>query len=228
MVNYRSVRRHLFRYDAPEISSLVLHGSIKVTTLEACRNAEKDYFRDEEEGTRITTSLPERDSLDASGLARLLGVDPAGICVRGKDAVVTVGEHAVHRHEKVPNAFIFCASALENDAHMMASFGSGCVRISDPLAFFQVVDEHLRRSVAPNDLQACVVDDVLYAPRSNNYRDHADKHVAFLKPRGGHKAFEREYEVRAVWIPRDFAIEPVFLSILAAVPFLQPVTSPST
>lgn len=178
----------------------------------------------------VTTpiALPGRNSLDAWDLAKLLGVDPAGICVGGKDAVVTVGENAVHRSEKVPNAFIFCASALENDPHMKATFGSGCVRIADPVAFFQMVDEHLRRAVVPNELQMCVVDDVEYAPRTNSYRDHTGKHVAFLKPRGGHKRFEKECEVRAIWMPRDFGIQPVFLSIPSAAPFLEAITLGST
>lgn len=178
-------------------------------------------MRDEEEGTRTTTSLPGRNSLDALGLAKLLGVDPAGIRVSGKDAFVTEGENAVHRRERLPNAFIFCASALENDPSMKARFGAGCVKITDPIAFFELVDEHLRRAVAPNELQMCVVDDVEYAPRTNNYHDHKDKHVAFLKPEGGQKTFEMECEVRAVWIPRDFNIEPVFLSIPAAAVLLE-------
>jgi hypothetical protein len=228
MINYRSDRGHLFRYDVPNVSSRILQGSIKVTTLEACRNAEKDYFRDEEEGTRTTTSLSGRDSLDAFGLAKLLGVDPGAIRVSGKDAVVTVSENAVHRRERLPNAFIFCASALVNDPSMKARFGAGCVKITAPIAFFELVDKHLRRAVAPNKLQMCVVDDVEYAPRTNNYRDHKDKHVAFLKPDGGQKTFEIECEVRAVWIPRDFDIKPVFLGIPAAAAFLEATRSGAT
>jgi hypothetical protein len=75
MVDYRSVHRQLFRYDDPSVSSLILQGRIKVTTLQACRNAEKDYFKDPGEGTREFTSLPGTNSLDAFDLARLLGVD---------------------------------------------------------------------------------------------------------------------------------------------------------
>lgn len=221
MVDYRSDCRHLFRYDMPRTSSLILQGRIKVTTLEACRNAEKDYVRDEEEGTRTTTSLPGTDFPDAFGFAKLLGVDPADICVSEKGGVVTDGENAVQRRERLPNAFIFCASALENDPSMKAKFGAGCVKITDPIAFFELVDKHLRRAVAPNKLEMCVVDDVEYAPRTNNYRDHKDKHVAFLKPDDGQKTFEMECEVRAVWTPRDFNIEPVFLSIPAAAVLLE-------
>jgi len=226
MVNYRSVRRHLFRYDVPKFSSRFLQGSIKVTTLEACRNAEKDDSRDEEEGTRITTSLPGRNSLNTFDTAKLLGCDPKGLHV-GKDTFVTVSENAVHRREKLPNAFIFCASALDNDPSMKARFGAGCVRITNPLAFFELVDEHLRVKV-PTELQMCVVDDVEYAPRTNNYRDHKDKHVAFLKPNGGQKTFEMECEVRAVWIPRDFDIEFEVLDIPAAAAFLEATRSEAT
>jgi len=221
MVTYRPVHRQLFRYDAPNVSSLILQGSIKVTTLEACRNAEMEYFRDEEEGTRTITSLPGTNSLDRFSLAKLLGVDPAGICVHGKNAVVTQGVNAVHRRERLANAFIFCTSKLENDALMKGKFGSGCVKIKDPVAFFELVDGELRRAMAPRNLQSCLVDEVEYAPRTNNYRDHTNRSIAFLKPNDERMGFEKEGEVRAVWIPVGFNIEPEFLSVPAVAPFLE-------
>lgn len=221
MVIYRSVHRHLFRYDAPNISFQILQGSIKVTTLEACRNAEKEYFRDAGEGTKTTTSLPGTNSLDSFDLAKLLGVDPAAICVSGRNAVVTQGQNAVHRQERLANAFIFCTSALQNDPHMKGKFGSGCVKIKDPVAFFELVDEELRRAVAPNKLQGCLVDDIQYAPRTNNYRDHTNKHIAFLKPNCRQSAFEKESEVRAAWISDDFNIQPKILSIPAVATLLK-------
>lgn len=221
MVTYCSVHRQLFRYDAADISSDILQGSIKVTTLEACRNAEKEYFRDAEEGIRTTTALPGTNSLDTLAFAGLFGVDPGGVRLTGTNAVVTHGENAVHRREKLPNAFIFCASANENDAYMKEKFGSGCVKINDPVAFFGMIDEELRRAAAPNKLAQCVVDDVEYAPRKNNYRDHTQKHIAFIKPNGTQSTFEKEWEVRAVWIPEDFNIEPKFLKIPAVRAFLE-------
>jgi hypothetical protein len=203
----------LFRYDPPEISSLILGGSVRVTTLEACRSAENRWARDPGEGTKTTTSLPGSNSLNAYDLARLLGVDPGGIEVRGRNAVVTRGTNAVHRTERIENAFLLCASALEDDLSMKRRFGGGRLRIRNPVAFFELIDERLRRAVAPQKLGQCVVDDVDYTPRINSYRDHTAKHCAFIKPCGGQSSFEKESEVRAVWLPQGFVVEPLFLTI---------------
>lgn len=181
MVLMRSSHRVVFRYDMPRISTLVLEGSIRVSTLEACRNAENDAARDVGEGTKITTSMPGRNSLSGNDLAALLGVDPAGIEVRGKDSVVTVDENAVHRKEALENAFVFCTSTIENDDCMRARFGDGCLKIMNAVAFFELVDAYLRRALAPKKLGECVVDEVEYGPRQNNYREHTKKHCAFLK-----------------------------------------------
>jgi hypothetical protein len=213
MVIFRSSHRVLFRYDASSISLLILGGSVRVSTLGACRNAENEAARDAGEGTKTTTSLPGTNSLNSLDLARLLGVDPAGIEVRGKNAAVTVGENAVHRRETIENAFVFCTSAIENDVSMKTRFGGGCLKIKDAPAFFELIDEYLRRRVAPRKLGECVVDDVEYAPRTNTYRDHTSKHCAFLKPHGGRSSFEKESEVRALWIPEGFKAEPMFLNI---------------
>ncbi len=213
MVVMRSSHHALYRYDPPKISSLILGGSIRVSTLEACRNAENEAARDIGEGTKITTSMPGRNSLNAKELAALLGVDPAGIEVRGKDAVVTVGENAVHRLETVENAFVFCISANENDCYMRERFGEGCLRITNAVDFFELIDVHLRTKLAPQTLGECIVDDVEYADRKNNYRDHTHKHCAFLKPSGGTTGFDKESEVRALWIPNGFKAVPTVLSI---------------
>jgi hypothetical protein len=213
MVIFRSSHRVVFRYDASKFSSKILGGSVRVSTLEACRNAENVAARDAEEGTKIITSLPGRNSLNTLDLARLLGVDSAAIEVHGKDAAVTVGEDAVQRTETIENAFVFCTSAIENDSCMDARFGDGCLKIRNTVAFFELIDKYLRRKVAPRKLGDCVVDDVEYAARKNNYRDHTNKHCAFLKPRGGKTCFEKEAEVRALWIPQGFKAEPVILDI---------------
>lgn len=213
MIIVRSSRRVLFRYDPPEVSSRILEGSIRVTTLMACRKAENQWARDAGEGTKTTTSLPGRNSLNALHLANLLGVDPRGIEVSGQNAVVTDGSNAVHRTERIEGAFLFCTSALENDSFMKRRFGDGCVKIKDPVAFFELIDQELRRAVAPGSLGPCVVDDVEYASRTNNYRGHTSKHCAFIKPRGEESDFERELEVRAVWIPQGFEVVPVCLRI---------------
>jgi hypothetical protein len=142
MVIFRSPYRVLFRYDAPDISRLILGGSIRVTTLEACRNAENEAARDPGEGTKTTTSLPGTNSLNSLDLAKLLGVDPAGVEVVGKNSAVTHAENAVHRTETTENAFVFCTSTINNDL-MRSNFGGGCLKIRDALAFFELVDKHL-------------------------------------------------------------------------------------
>jgi len=205
MIIVRSSQPVLFKYVPPKVSSLILEGSIRVTTLMACRNAENQWARDAGEGTKTTTSLPGRNSLNALGLAKLLGVDPGVIGCSGQNAVVTDGSNAVHRTERIEDAFLFCASALENDSFMKKRYGDGCVKIKDPVAFFELVDKGLRRAVAPRAVGQCVVDDVEYAARTNNYRDHTSKHCAFIKPPGGKSNFEGELEVRAVWFPQGFA-----------------------
>ena len=213
MAIFRSSHRALYRYDASSISLLILGGSIRVSTLKYCRNAENEFARDTEEGIKTITSLPGTNSLNSSDLAKLLGVDPRGVHVSGPNAVVTVGENAVNRRETIENAFVFCTSAIENDVSMKTRFGGGCLRIKDSIAFFELVDEYLRKAVAPHKLRECVVDDVEYAPRTNNYRDHTTKHSAFIKPYGGKSSFEKEVEVRGIWIPQGFKAEPVLLRI---------------
>ncbi|SRR6266540_3277094 len=213
MVIFRSSHSMLYRYDASNISLLILGGSIRLSTLEYCRNAENEFARDAEEGTKTTTSLPGTNSLNSLELARLLGVDPRGIHVSGPNAVVTVGQNAVRRTETIENAFVLCTSAVANDLAMKTRFGGGCLKIRDAVAFFELVDKSLRKAVAPHKLSECVVDDVEYAPRTNNYRDHTTKHSAFIKPYGGKSSFEKEVEVRGLWVPQDFKAEPVLVNI---------------
>lgn len=213
MVIFRSPHNVLFRYDSSSISSVILEGYIRVTTLEACRNAENEFARDPGEGTKTTTSLPGMNSLNSYDFAKLLGVDPSGIEVRGRNAVVTQGINAVHRTERIDNAFVFCTSAIGNDPSMKRRFGGGCLMIKNAIEFFELIDVELRRAVAPKKLSQCVVDDVEYAPRENNYRDHTSKHCSFIKPCGGKSSFESESEVRAIWIPQGFNVEPVLLNI---------------
>lgn len=164
---------------------MILRGSIRVTTLNACRNAENQWARDSTEGTKTTTSLPGKNSLNTTDCVKLFGVALSGIEVSGQNAVVTVGENAVRRTEKVKDAFVFCTSRLENDTFMKGRFGNGCVKIKNQLAFFQLIDQELRRAVAPRLLSEYAVDAVGYAPRTNTYRDHTDKHPAFIKPKAG-------------------------------------------
>ena len=225
MVIYRSVHHQLFRYSSPDVSLKFLQGSVKVTTLKACRNAEKEYFKDEGEGTQAITSLPGRNSLEASDLAKLLGVEPAAIHVNGENAVVTEGIDAIRREERLADAFIFCTSSFEADPHMLKKFGNGCIKIVNPVNFFELLDDHLRRVVAPIKLEHCIVDDVEYAPRIGTYRNSSDKHIAFLKPSGQPKDFEKESEVRAVWIPSQYAIEPIFLNIPVIANLMEAITS---
>jgi hypothetical protein len=213
MVIFRSSHRILFRYDVSSISLLILGGSIRVSTLEYCRNAENESARDVGEGMKTITSLPGTNSLNSLDLARLLGVDPRGIQVSGPNAVVTGGENAVHRTEAIENAFVLCTSAIENDKSLKTRFGGSCLKIKDAVAFFESVDEQLRRAVAPRKLGECIVDDVEYASRTNNYRNHTTKHGAFIKPYGGKSSFEIEAEVRGLWIPQDFKSEPMILDI---------------
>jgi len=213
MIVFRSAWNVLFRYDCPDVSSLILEGSIKVTTLQACRIAEDKRRRDAGEGTKTTTSLPGRDSLNGEALAKLFRVDPTAIRI-GPNAVVTKGSSAVRRTERMEDAFVFCASTVENDPFLKAQFGDGCVKIKEPVAFFTLIDQELRRTVASTTkLNECVVDDIEYAARINNYVVHTRKHCAFIKPRGDSSQFEKESEVRALWVPRCFPIKPVILTI---------------
>lgn len=213
MIIVRSSQRVLFRYDSANVSSSIVGGSIRVTTLRACRNAENQWSRDAGEGTKTTTSLPGKNSLGAPDFAELFALDARAIEVRGQNAVVTDGSNAVHRTQRIEDAFLFCTSALENDSFMKGRFGDGCVKIKDPVAFFELIDQKLRLKVGQSALGQCVVDDVEYAARTNNYQDHTSKHCAFIKPRGGERHFERELEVRAVWVPQGFTVEPEFLEI---------------
>lgn len=102
---------------------------------------------------------------------------------------------------------------LETD-YMKQTFGEGCLKITDPRQFFDLVDRELRKQVT-FPLSECVVDAVEYTPRVNNYRDHTNKHIAFIKPAGPPRNFEKEAEVRAVWIPVDqsIAIKPVTFTL---------------
>ncbi len=202
MIIYRDLHPMLFRYDEPNISRLILGGSVRVSTFQACREAENNQARDCEDGKKTITSLPGANCPTTEEFARLLGVDPSGIRIEGR-GVELIGENAVDRNEHV-EAFVFCTSVLGCAAHMKAKFGDGCIRIKDPRAFFDVIDKHLRRALAPHKIGPCIVDSVEYTPRKNNYRDHTNKHAAFIKEPGAPKHFDNEAEVRAAWIPEGF------------------------
>ena len=222
MIDYHARATSLYRYDLPEISTRVLGGSIRVSTLQACRVAENPNAADSGEGHKTVTSLPGVDHPEAASFARLLGVDPSSVSISG-NGVVLVGTGAVHRTEVV-EAYVFCTSAL-NAPFLRARFGGGCVRIIEPSTFFAAVDLALR-AAAPGPLGPCLVDDVEYGPRENNYRDHTDRHPAFLKPSGPPRHFESEAEVRAIWQPQGFTPEPLCLQVPSLIPLLELVTSP--
>lgn len=201
---------HLYRYDTPENSEKIMSGSLRITTLDACRKAELHYFGDEGEGTKTTTSVPGVNYPDNVGLAKMLGCDPAGISISG-NAVCMKGENAVVRKEKLPDAYVFCTSYLENNKHMLNTFGSGQIKISNLQIFFRIVDAELRKSVSTR-LGNMLLGVVEYAPRINNYRDHTQKHIGFIKPANSSKQFDKEAEVRALWIPENPDIRPLNIS----------------
>jgi len=198
MVTHRSVHHQLFRYDKPDISAVILGGSIRVTTLEACRTAENDAARDAGEGQdhnlSARISLPRR-----AAVASCLGFPSRTEILLGM--FLDPGDRGGARRaadEKLVNAFVFCSSTIENDAWMKSRFGDCCLRIKDPREFFALVDAALRQVMGSRRLSECVVDRVEYGPRTNNYRDHTTKHPGFLKPKGAPMGFEKESEVRAL------------------------------
>ncbi len=167
VIDYRSSHPVLFRYDRPDISELILSGSIRVSTLDACRHAENLDAADLEEGTKTITSLPGVDYPDTLSFAKLLGVDPSDIELRGPAPVVLTDSNAVVRKENV-EAFVYCTSSPLGDADSLrANFGHGCVRIANPHAFFEAIDAALRNAI-PLKLSICVVDDVEYTPLLHN------------------------------------------------------------
>jgi hypothetical protein len=212
----------LYRYDRPEISDRILKGSIRVSTLEACRKAENPAARDVDEGTKTITSLAGTNYPSVQDFAKMLGVNPASIAMT-PNAVKLVSENAIHRTEMLKDAFLLCLSTLENDPMMMTKFGKGCIKIRDAEEFCRLLDQHLRAKFPAGALSGCIVDAVEYSPRTNNYLDHTDKHPAFLKPAGAPGFFDSECEVRAIWIPRGIAPAPVTMTIPEVVPLLERV-----
>jgi hypothetical protein len=221
MVSFKSSHSIVYRYDRPEISDLILGGSIRVSTLAACRKAENPLARDAGEGTRTTTSEPGRHSLNEDDVTKLFGTPAGAISIRGPNAFVAVGENAVRLTSKISDAFVLCHSQRGNDPHMLERFGNGCVTISDLQAFILLVDHALRERIPTVALADCVVDDVEYSSRTTTYRAPSLKPSYFVKPAGGEAAFEIENEVRAVWtLLEPGTIDPVQLSIPEIAPLL--------
>lgn len=217
MVNFIPQNTCLYRYDAPEISKKIFEqGSIKITTLDFCRKCE-----DAGEGTKVTTSIPGTNSLNENDVVRLLGINANSIRIKGNNAFVTIGENAIRRTERLSNAFVFCTSTLENSEFLKGRYGEGCLRIINPLKFFELIDRKFRNQYKKYKLSKCVVDHVEYTHRTANYKNHTNKNVAFIKPAGTSKHYESEKEVRALWIPAQFDIEPFFLNVRMINNFLE-------
>jgi len=217
MVNFIPQNTCLYRYDPPEISKKIFEqGSIRITTLNFCRKCE-----DAGEGTKVTTSIPGTNSLNKNHVARLLGMNANSIRIEGSNAFVTKGENAVRREESLPNAFVYCTSTLENNKFLKGKYGKGCLKITNPLKFFELVDNELRNQYKKFKPSKCVVDHVEYTHRIANYKNHTNKHVAFIKPPGTSKNYESEREVRALWIPEQFDIEPFVLNVSMINNFLE-------
>jgi hypothetical protein len=185
------------------------------------RQTENLAARDEGEGSLTTTSEPGRRSLDAASAAQLLGVPEGSISISGPNAFITEGEGAVHRTDTVADAFVICLSELGNDPLLLSRFGGACVRISNPAAFVSLVDQALRRHVAPLVLNDCEVDTVEYRSRTSTFRDAPTKAGYFVKPIGGRTSFELEREVRIVWpLAGAQRIEPIVLHLPSVISLL--------
>ncbi len=220
MTILRSIHQGLYRYDSPEVCDRILNGSIRVSTLDYCRRAETPEARDEGEGFSTITSLPGQHSLNVADVARLLGVDASVLRIEGPNAFVTVGENAVVRTERV-EAFVLCLSSLGNDEMMKRRFRGQCLRVTDPLRFFELVDAALRKKVSPDALGECVVDAVEYGSRVRTYLADPFRDAAFLKPHGPPRHFEQEAEVRGVWRYFGVKAQPCILDVPGVVGIVE-------
>jgi len=112
-------------------------GSIRVSTLDACRKLEDKNRRDEKEG------YLQYNSGDAFGNSGDPGLD---LVVRRMDIVMVDCQNTTIRNSRnitlVPDAFVLCFSSHERPPPE-AAFGAFGVRVNDPFALFCAITEQL-------------------------------------------------------------------------------------
>jgi len=107
--------------------------------------------------------------------------------------------------QKSPDCYIYCVTQ-EFDKDAMTEFGYDCcIRINDPHMFFHELTKCLRRI---HKLKQSVIGKCIYTNRRQHYSLQDNIPPGLIKP----PRFAYQKEVRAMWIPQDREIQPIFVS----------------
>jgi len=128
------------------------------------------------------------------------------------NATVTFWDCDFQLTQKSPDCYIYCV-AEEFNKDAMAEFGYDCcIKINDPHMFFYELTRciHLRHKIKQVVLGKCI-----YTERRQHYSLQNNIHPSLIKP----PRFAYQKEVRAMWIPQDRKIQPIFVSCPQAMQF---------
>lgn len=181
---------------------MLLQGSLRLSTLTACRAYEDAERGDPEEGTQTYLSGDihgDSDDPDFIEQARR-----TGICIGPGSSNIQISN--CRSFNEVPDAYVLCASLQRDDTLFAPNFGPYCVEISAPAHFLRHISKLLFRLGKAED-GACAP--VVYRDRVYTGLEEMP-HPVFVKPTTPYAA-QREF--RFAWTPIGSIEGPLDLEV---------------
>ena len=213
----REIPSKLYKYMKSEhTDAFFKRGKLRIGTLYDYRKDEKSNVArmDKGEGTIILYSDEDIDS-----------EHPENISPIARDCVsVHKGQYTrfigfrFQKTVEIPNYHILCTSEEYNLKIMSAFDCDCCVQINRPTDFFQTINGCLRQKVLVH--KEYHVERCIYQDRARHWLHQSGPHPALIKD----PEYEYQREVRVIWTPASYVVEPVFITCKAARKFCSIVS----
>ena len=183
---FDSVNVYRFFQEEQHAEALV-NGRVWISTLEDCRSHEDPVRGDVGEGT--VDYFSETITGNSGDLAFDLVAARSGIVVERSVGTTLSGNSS---RRAIQNAWVVCTTERYSP-DTMRSFGSRCVRITDPVTFFRSVTESL---ATERRVLEATMGGVRYSQRSYRHLEPDPGPIGFLKPPD---RYASQQEVRMLW-----------------------------
>lgn len=192
----------IYRFFSEEWQANALcQGNVWITTLEACRAYENPLQGDPEEATHTYKSghiFGAGTNPNFVRMAARLGIHIDRSCLN----VNIINSKSI---QKLPDAFVLCATTEFIPEKLSDTFGKYCVKISNPIEFFKKISIDINKKL---EIQKGVVGLVRYRNRIYTGLEDSPGPIGFVKPSD---EYSSQKEFRLLWLPKKFPISPFLL-----------------
>ena len=194
LISFEDYRKPIYRFfqEKWQADSLC-DGNVWLSTLETCRKYENPEQGDPEEAQHTYHSGHITGSSNDPIFVEL--ASRTGISIGPNASNITISNcRNIH---KLPDAFVLCTTKKHNPAILCETFGNHCVRINNPLLFFQYISAQLHNHVT---IEQGAMGSVKYAPRHYTGLQQSPGPIGFVKPTD---QYSSQNEFRFLWIPSN-------------------------